>query len=68
MERRKMLAAGAASLAVLGAGTALAQEKKVPKEDPAHGGPPLSADAAALLLVDHQVGLLSLVGDYAPEQ
>jgi hypothetical protein len=31
------------------------------------GGPPLSADAAALLLVDHQVGLFSLVGDYGPD-
>ena len=67
MERREMLAAGAAGLAVLGGSAALAQEKKVP-EDPAHGGPPLSADAAALLLVDHQVGLLSLVGDYTPEE
>ena len=68
MERREMLAAGAAGLAVLGGGAALAQEKKVPKEDSAHGGPPLSADAAALLLIDHQVGLLSLVGDYTPEE
>ncbi len=68
MERREMLAAGAAGLAALGAGAALAQEKKVPKEDPTHGGPPLSADNAALLLVDHQVGLFSLVGDYSPDE
>ena len=68
MERREMLAAGAAGLAVLGGGAALAQEKKALKEDLAHGGPSLSADSAALLLIDHQVGLLSLVGDYTPEE
>src|SRR5687767_3216109 len=70
MERREMLAAGVAGLAGLGAGSALAQEKKEPKEGhtAAAGGPPLSADAAALLLVDHQVGLFSLVGDYGPDE
>src|SRR5689334_22838767 len=68
MERREMLAAGAAGLAVLGGSAALSQEKKAPKESSAHGGPSLSADTAALLLIDHQVGLLSLVGDYAPEE
>jgi nicotinamidase-related amidase len=70
MERREMLAAGVAGLAGLGAGNAFAQEKKEPKEGHAvaAGGPPLSADAAALLLVDHQVGLFSLVGDYGPDE
>ena len=70
MERREMLAAGVAGLAGLGATRALAQEKKGPKEGHAvaAGGPPLSADAAALLLVDHQVGLFSLVGDYGPDE
>ena len=70
MERREMLAAGVAGLAVLGAGTAVAQEKKEPKEGhaAAAGGPPLSADTAALLLVDHQVGLFSLVQDYGPDE
>jgi nicotinamidase-related amidase len=70
MERREMLAAGVAGLAGLGAGSAFAQEKKAPKEGHAvaAGGPPLSADAAALLLVDHQVGLFALVGDYGPDE
>ncbi len=30
--------------------------------------PSLSLDDAAVLLVDHQVGLLSLVGDYGPDE
>lgn len=30
--------------------------------------PSLSLDDAAVLLVDHQVGLLSLVGDYSPDE
>src|SRR6516165_5510104 len=30
--------------------------------------PSLSPDNAAVLLVDHQVGLLSLVGDYGPDE
>jgi nicotinamidase-related amidase len=70
MERREMLAAGVAGLAGLGAGSAFAQEKKEPKEGPAAaaGGSPLSAETAALLLIDHQVGLFSLVGDYAPDE
>ena len=70
MERREILAAGVAGLAVLGGGAALAQEKKEAREGRAGaaGGSPLSADAAALLLVDHQVGLFSLVGDYAPDE
>jgi nicotinamidase-related amidase len=67
MERRELLAAGVAGLAGLGAGTAVAQDRR---EHPAAaaGGPPLSADNAVLLLVDHQVGLFSLVQDYAPDE
>src|SRR5687767_5812738 len=67
MERREMLAAGAAGLAVLGGSAALAQDKE-PQGSSAHGGPSLSADTAALLLIDHQVGLFSLVGDYSPDE
>ncbi|HMB07951.1 MAG TPA: isochorismate family cysteine hydrolase YcaC [Isosphaeraceae bacterium] len=61
--------AGAAGMALLGGGAALAQEKET-KEGPAGaaGGPPLSADAAAALLLDHQVGLVSLVQDYGPDE
>jgi nicotinamidase-related amidase len=69
MERREMLAAcgaGAIGLAALGAAAAPAQEKEAQAD--AAGGPPLSADHAALLLIDHQVGLCSLVQDYAPEE
>jgi nicotinamidase-related amidase len=69
MERRELLAAGVAGLTVLGGGTALAQERRNPQENLAvAGGAPLSAAEAALLLVDHQVGLFSLVGDYAPDE
>lgn len=72
MERREMLAVGAgtAGLALLSGGTTLAQAKKETNETPAGvgGGPPLSADQAVLLLVDHQVGLFSLVQDYAPDE
>ena len=68
MERREMLAASMTGLAVLGGTAALAQEKPESKPGLATGGPPLSADEAALLLVDHQVGLFSLVQDYPPEE
>jgi len=73
MERRDVLAAGVAGLAGLGAGSAYAQgrqEKRESKEGHTAmaGGPPLSTDAATLLLVDHQVGLLSLVQDYGPDE
>jgi nicotinamidase-related amidase len=70
MERREVLAAGVAGLAVLGTGTAVAQEKKEPGAgySTAAGGPPLSVETAVALLVDHQVGLLSLVQDYSPEE
>jgi nicotinamidase-related amidase len=70
MERREMLAVGVAGLAGLGATTAFAQEQNEFKERHAvaAGGPPLSAETAALLLVDHQVGLFSLVGDYTPDE
>ena len=70
MERRELLAAGVVGLAGLGANRAFAQEKREPKESHAvaAGGPPLSADAAALLLIDHQVGLFSLVRDFGPDE
>ncbi len=72
MERREMLAvgAGAAGLALLGGGATLAQENKDARQGPAAaaGGPPLSADTAVALLVDHQVGLFSLVQDYPPDE
>ena len=64
-----MLAAGVAGLAVMGGGSAFSQAKDAPQTAPAvGGGAPLAADTAALLLVDHQVGLLSLVGDYGPDE
>jgi nicotinamidase-related amidase len=66
MERREMLAAGVAGLSVLGGTAALAQENKGPAT--VAGGPSLSVDNAVALLVDHQVGLLSLVQDYSPEE
>ncbi|MFL5330014.1 MAG: isochorismate family cysteine hydrolase YcaC [Gemmataceae bacterium] len=69
MERREILAAGVAGLALMGAGSASAQERKNPSTNlSANGGPPLSASDAALLLVDHQVGLFSLVQDYQPDE
>jgi nicotinamidase-related amidase len=70
MERRNVLTAGLAGLAGLSAGGVFAEDKTGatdPKGAMA-GGARLSADTAALLLVDHQVGLFSLVGDYAPEE
>src|SRR5262245_24263451 len=68
MERREMLAAGVAGLAGLGAGSAFAQGREHKEGHmAAAGGPPLSAETASLLLVDHQVGLFSLVGDYSPD-
>lgn len=69
MERREILTAGVAGLAAMGAGTAFGQGKEAPQADRAvGGGPPLSADSAVLLLVDHQVGLFSLVQDYGPDE
>ena len=72
MERRKLLTAGAAAAgaALLGGGLAHAQEKKEPKpgDAAAAGGAPLSAETAVALLVDHQVGLFSLVQDYGPDE
>ena len=70
MERREMLAAGVAGLAVMGGGASLAQEKKDVPDDhaTAAGGPRLSANDAAVLLIDHQAGLLSLVHDYSPDE
>ncbi len=72
MERREMLAvgAGAAGIAILSGGALLAQESKQTDKGSAAvaDGPMLSADNAALLLVDHQVGLFSLVQDYEPDE
>jgi nicotinamidase-related amidase len=68
MERREMLAASAAGLAVFGGGAAFAQVGPGRRQEQSAGGPPLSADDAVLLLVDHQVGLFSLVADYPPEE
>jgi nicotinamidase-related amidase len=68
MERREMLAASAAGLAALGGGAAFAQVGRDPRSEQSAGGQPLSAETAALLLVDHQVGLYSLVQDYGPDE
>jgi nicotinamidase-related amidase len=70
MERRGLLAAGAAGLAAMGAGSAAGQEKRDGNEARAGepGGPRLSAESAAVLLIDHQAGLLSLVQDYGPDE
>jgi nicotinamidase-related amidase len=72
MERREMFAvgAGAAGMGLFSGSALLAQERKEPNEGAATmaGGPQLSADNAALLLVDHQVGLFSLVQDYEPDE
>ena len=75
MERRELLAAGAgAGLAVL-SGVAQAQEKRAQDKRGTDAGPAakevpsrLSVDDAAVLLVDHQAGLLSLVQDYGPDE
>src|SRR5262249_5469593 len=40
----------------------------MPPGDPAPSGVRLSVDDAAVLLVDHQAGLLSLVQDYSPDE
>lgn len=70
MERRQLLAAGVAGLAGLSASGALAQETRTRTDGAVAmgGGPLLSAETATLLLVDHQVGLLSLVQDYGPDE
>src|SRR5687767_4123451 len=68
MERREMLATSAAGLVALGSGAAFAQVGGEPRQQQSAGAPQLSKDDAVLLLVDHQVGLLSLVQDYPPEE
>jgi nicotinamidase-related amidase len=70
MERREMLTAGIAGAAGLSAAAAFAQRTKETKEtaSAAFGGPRLSVDSAVALLVDHQVGLFSLVQDYGPDE
>jgi nicotinamidase-related amidase len=40
----------------------------MPPGDPAPSGGRLSVDDAAVLLIDHQAGLLSLVQDYSPDE
>jgi nicotinamidase-related amidase len=69
MERREMLAVGT-GMAMVSGGALLAREEKGSNEGSATapGGRLLSADNAALLLVDHQVGLFSLVQDYEPDE
>ena len=66
MERREMLAASAAGLVAVGSGAAFAQVDR--EQQQSASAPQLSKDDAVLLLVDHQVGLLSLVQDYPPEE
>jgi nicotinamidase-related amidase len=70
MERRNMLAAGAAGLAALSGGALFAQQTKDRDEPrPAAKEPGrLSVDDAVVLLVDHQAGLMSLVQDYSPDE
>ena len=77
MDRREMLAAcggGAAGLA-LGASPVLGQSARDARQgdgqsrpDSASASSRLSKDEAAVLLVDHQVGLFSLVQDYGPDE
>lgn len=76
MERRELLAAGAgAGLAALSGNVAQAQDKKTQEKQGAGEAlgvkavpARLSVDDAAVLLVDHQAGLLSLVQDYGPDE
>jgi nicotinamidase-related amidase len=71
MERRDLLTAcgvGAAGLAALGIGEAAAQQAASRAQSQPADKARLSADNAALLLIDHQAGLLSLVNDYSPDE
>lgn len=71
MERRDLLTAcgvGAVGLAALGVSEAVAQQSRSTGQGQSAGQPRLSADNAALLLIDHQAGLLSLVNDYSPDE
>jgi len=71
MERRDMLAAcgvSAVGLAALGVGEAVAQQTPSKPQGQSTGQARLSADNAAVLLIDHQAGLLSLVDDYSPDE
>ena len=73
MDRREMLAAcgaSAAGIAAVVAGDALAQQAIEPRQidsDQAEDSR-LSVDNAAVLLIDHQAGLLSLVRDFSPDE
>jgi nicotinamidase-related amidase len=71
MERRDMLTAcgaGAVGLAALGVSEAVGQQTRSTAQGASAGQARLSVDDAAVLLIDHQVGLLSLVGDYSPDE
>lgn len=69
MERREMLTASMAGLALIGASqSGGSKESSGDGRRPNGPGPFLSADSAVLLLVDHQVGLFSLVQDYGPDE
>jgi nicotinamidase-related amidase len=70
MERRDMLTAcgGAVGLAALGVGEAVAQQSRSTTQGPSAEQARLSVDNAAVLLIDHQAGLLSLVNDYSPDE
>lgn len=71
MERRDMLAAcgvSAVGLAAVGVGEAVAQQTRSTTQGQATGQARLSVDNAAVLLIDHQAGLLSLVDDYSPDE
>jgi nicotinamidase-related amidase len=66
-----MLAAfgvSAAGLAALGVGEAVAQQPRSTAQAQPAGPARLSMDTAAVLLIDHQAGLLSLVDDYSPDE
>ena len=72
MERRELLTAlgaGTVGLATVGVGTAVAQQGgESPPAAAKNVAQRLSVDDAALLLVDHQSGLMSLVQDYSPDE
>jgi len=74
MERRNMLAAGAAGLAAFGTGALFGQERERGRKEPGEAEATsketgrLSVDDAVVLLVDHQAGLMSLVQDYGPDE
>ena len=62
MERRGLLAAGAAGLSVLGVGATVAQDQPAPAGNP-KGNVLLDPNDAVVLLLDHQTGLFQTVKD-----